>query len=308
MHPKVEPPSEERTREDPARRPDAARNDPRPGVIREDEVRADALVAWISSPMGRRFLEAAEDLVLLHLFHWSRTGRTVLEVNCGTGLLQQALRRMGLDVTGCEPSPALRRIFVETPGHRGIIDPAHADLLPYGDGSFDHVLVHLWRGTDPEEAGKALAEARRVAADGVAVLVWNRVSLPGLFCRSGTTPLVRLDAWRLYHRLVLAGEGRVAVAGALYGPPATWGKPRPKVEDGEHRGHLAGPVRRLCRKARVLLAGCPLPGLFGGLCLLRLDPPPARPMTATPIRFRKVRFANGRLAQGCSERAGEQDA
>lgn len=166
--------------------------------------------------MGSCLAAATADLVLRALARWPAGGRTVLEVNCGTGLLQQTLRGMGLDVTGCEPSPALRELFAAQLGYTYVVDPAHADLLPYGDKSFDWVVVHL-EYTGRANLEQTLQEARRVALCGVAVLVWN--TLP-LLRRKGFAkgPMQPCSALAVYKALRAWQAGVLRVHGRFFFP------------------------------------------------------------------------------------------
>ncbi|MDO5537576.1 MAG: methyltransferase domain-containing protein, partial [Desulfovibrionaceae bacterium] len=155
--------------------------------------------AFSATCAGQCLAAAEEALVRRALAVWPEQGPTLLEINCGAGLLQRPLRAMGFDVTGCEGSPALREAFARSLGIRHVADPAVCDLLPYGDGSFDWALLHLERGASSEQVEKALAEAGRTALRGLAVLFWNRLSLAGL--TSGSLPLLPLSSWSLQRRL-----------------------------------------------------------------------------------------------------------
>ena len=80
----------------------------------DDEQHAARLESWYASHPGTCLLCAQKRLLARGLAPWPHEGRTLLEVNCGPGLVEPHLRAMGLDVTGCEPSPALRRDILLT--------------------------------------------------------------------------------------------------------------------------------------------------------------------------------------------------
>ncbi len=252
-------------------------------MMTDDEQHAARLEEWYASPAGTSLLAAQKRLLAQGLGPWPQTGRTLLEVNCGLGLLEPGLRAMGLDVTGCEGSPALRERFSLRLGYTFVVDPAKADLLPYGDASFDWVLLRLehWE----EDCGKEetlralLQEARRVALKGLAVLVWNRCSLPALLDPRHKICARPISSLRVFRELVSLREGRVRVRGALYLPMCLWPFVRARAS-GEATGRQ-GCLRQL---ADCVLDHVPL-GLFGGLCLVCLELPPSRPMTARPLRF-----------------------
>jgi SAM-dependent methyltransferase len=103
-------------------------------------------------------------------------GRWV-DVGCGTGALSQAIleRADPARVTGIDPSVS----FVEH-AHRHVVDPrvtfavGSADALPLEDGSADAIVAGLVLNFVPD-LGAALAEMRRVAAQGAIVggYVWD---------------------------------------------------------------------------------------------------------------------------------------
>ena len=168
----------------------------------DDEQHAARLESWYASHPGTCLLCAQKRLLARGLAPWPHEGRTLLEVNCGPGLVEPHLRAMGLDVTGCEPSPALRNRFSSRLGYTYIVDPAHADLLPYGDASFDWVLLRLEHTKCGTDLAAVLGEARRVALKGVAVLVWNRWSLPALCDVRHTINASPQSAVRVFRELV----------------------------------------------------------------------------------------------------------
>lgn len=131
------------------------------------------------------------------------SGRRVLDVGCGTGVVTRELaRRVGPSgrVTGVDPSPALievaQRLRVETGLDRADFAVQDGRALPFPDAAFDlttaiTVLCHV-----PERA-EVLREIARVTRPGGTVLVMdgeyaaNQVEHPD---RTLTARIV--DAWR----------------------------------------------------------------------------------------------------------------
>lgn len=266
----------------------------------ETQERARALFAWEESLQGRLVLAAQEALLRRFLAPWQAPGRSLLEIACGSGRLQPCLRAMGFDLTGCEPWPALRDACRAGLGNSYLVDPAQTDLLPYADGSFDYALLRLDRGTGGNRVQAALDEARRVASRGVALLLWNSCSLPALapllrakLSGEGSLlpPLTALAAPSAARRLLGLREGRLTGGGALFLPlrsPPRAGK----------RADPPGPLRGFFEPGRPLRG--PLAACLCALSLLRLDLPPARPLTARPLRVGKLRFSGPALG-GCPD-------
>ncbi len=251
-----------------------------------DNARPGVSATWPDLPEGRCWLEAGRALVLRALAPWAADGATLLEINCGAGWLQPDLRSAGFDATGCEPDPALRERCADGSGLPLPVDPAHADLLPYGDGAFDWALLHLERGVRREALEQCLSEAARVAVRGVAVLFRNRFTLGAPF--ADQPPLASWCGWRLRRSLRAVRPCRTRVFSALALPRPLWTA-------------REGAFWRRVEPARRLLNG-PLPLGLGALCLLRCEYGPTAPLTATPLRVRRVVFRDRSL---CGERAWE---
>jgi len=112
-------------------------------------------------------------------------GEKILDVGCGTGSLTFALARaadLG-EIAAIDYSP----VFVEEAIRRNTdprIKVQHADAcaLPFEGGTFDRALALLVLHFVPE-AGKAVAEMRRVVRSGgvVAAAVWDHLGgMPGM--------------------------------------------------------------------------------------------------------------------------------
>lgn len=110
------------------------------------------------------------------------TGRTALEVGCGTGLVMQRVAGFAAHVTGIDVSPGMLARARE----RGLdVREASATALPFPDAAFDvvysfKVLAHV----DPVEP--ALAEMARVTRPGGHLVfdAYNRDSLRFLVKRA----------------------------------------------------------------------------------------------------------------------------
>ncbi len=250
-----------------------------------DNGRTKALLAWLDQPAGRCWLEAERALVLFALASWRADGATLLEINCGAGWLQPELRRAGFDASGCEPDPFLRDRCAATAGPTFTADPAHADLLPYGDGAFDWTLLHLERGVDRAVLEACLREAVRVSLRGTAVLFRSRYTLGAPFSR---LPLASCCGWHVRRRLRAIRPCRTRVFSALALPAPLWTA-------------REGAVWTRVESARRVLNG-PLPLGLGALCLIRCEYGPSAPLTATPLRVQRFVFSDSRL---CGERAWE---
>jgi ubiquinone/menaquinone biosynthesis C-methylase UbiE len=125
---------------------------------------------------GRR-ADRLEKVLLSELLADFNDARSALEVGCGTGHFTRWLAERGLCVTGLDASPTM---LVEARRYGG---PAcllgDALALPFAKGAFDltFLITTLEFMSDPL---RALAEAVRVARQGVVVGVLNRHSLLGL--------------------------------------------------------------------------------------------------------------------------------
>ena len=112
-------------------------------------------------------------------------GEKVLDVGCGTGSLTFALPKFADlgEISAIDYSP----VFVEAANRRNTdprikIQQADACALPFEDDTFDRALALLVLHFVPE-AGKAVAEMRRVVRSGgvVAAVVWDHLGgMPGM--------------------------------------------------------------------------------------------------------------------------------
>ncbi len=109
-------------------------------------------------------------------------GETILDIGCGTGSNLLFLLKMGLDITGLDPSPYMLDIASKKMGHRADLYRDYAENLPFEDNSFNHAcLVTTLEFVDNPR--KALEEAFRVTKDRVFIGVLNRYAFKGIQLR-----------------------------------------------------------------------------------------------------------------------------
>lgn len=138
--------------------------------------------AWYATPRGRR-ADRAERALLERLLAPLATARSALEVGCGTGHFTRWLAGRFLRVIGLDRAPAmLAEARRRQPGLLLVQGDAHH--LPIRSRAVDlgvFVITLEFVG----EPAQALAEAVRVARQGVLVVALNRWSLGGFSRRWG---------------------------------------------------------------------------------------------------------------------------
>jgi ubiquinone/menaquinone biosynthesis C-methylase UbiE len=143
---------------------------------------APRYAGWYTTPRGQR-AEQAERALLAWLLQPFPQAQSVLEVGCGTGHFTAWLASQGLRVVGLDRAPAMvaemRRRYPEIPGLMG-----DAHRLPVRDRAVD-LVVFVTTLEFLEAPIAALAEAMRVARQGLLMVVLNRCSLGGLSRRWG---------------------------------------------------------------------------------------------------------------------------
>ena len=132
----------------------------RPGDIWWNEHEPLSMLRTMLNPVRFGFFRA----VLTDEGRIEPRGRTALDVGCGGGLLAEECARLGLSVTGIDPSTRSVRTAREHARESGLAInylAAAGELLPFGDASYDavfccDVLEHL------EKPATVIAEISRV--------------------------------------------------------------------------------------------------------------------------------------------------
>ncbi len=103
-------------------------------------------------------------------------GAAALDIGCGIGRSLMALRDMGLNVTGIDPSPHMLEFAEKNLKNTADLYRGFAEDLPFDDNSFNYAcLINTLEFVDNPR--KALEESFRVAKDKVFIGIWNRHSI-----------------------------------------------------------------------------------------------------------------------------------
>lgn len=217
---------------------------------------------WAASKAGDFALCRKRALVEQLIAGWSRRGRSILEVGCGSGYFLEAFWEAGLDIYGLDPSQEHLALARQRLGGKVDLALGQPDHLPFGKEEFDYVAVlnPLGFSADPEII---LHEAFQVAKHGVLIGFFNKHSLHRLSCfyNRGSCSFHALH-WHSCLRVLalvkrISGGLRGSLRATLFGPPHTW-----------DRGGLWKKIN-----APVL----PIP--FGAYVALRVDLSPGHPVT-----------------------------
>jgi SAM-dependent methyltransferase len=141
-----------------------------------DEQIAPHYEAWYETPEGRR-ADALEKALLRRLLGSFPYAQNALEVGCGTGHFTRWLSEQGLRTIGLDLSAAM---LVQAQVPNGVLlVRGDALRLPFADGAFD-LVAFITTLEFLERPQEALAEALRLARQGLLLGVLNRWSLLSL--------------------------------------------------------------------------------------------------------------------------------
>jgi SAM-dependent methyltransferase len=137
---------------------------------------------WYATARGRR-TSRAETALLEWLLADFPDARTLLDVGCGSGHFTAWLEGSGLSPIGLDRAPGmLRALHGRRPGLPVLLADAHA--LPIRDRAVD-LVVFVATLEFVDDPRRALAEAMRVARQGVVAVALNRWSLGAVSRRIG---------------------------------------------------------------------------------------------------------------------------
>lgn len=135
---------------------------------------AEAYAQWACRDGNQRIIDL-ENRVMMEMLR-PVCGDRLLDIGCGTGASLAPFLGRGIQLTGVDPSPYMLDIAKKKFGNRVDLHRAHAEDLPFEDNAFEYAALCLCLefADDPE---KALAEACRVAKDGIFVGILNKYSV-----------------------------------------------------------------------------------------------------------------------------------
>jgi len=136
----------------------------------------DALACrqWLNSGSHQATL-ALENRLMLEMLQ-PLCGKRLIDIGCGIGNSLLPFMEKGAYLTGVDPSPYMLDIAHARVGRRVDLHRAYAEDLPFDDNFFHYACLCLTLEF-VEDPRKALAEACRVAKDGVFVGVLNKFAL-----------------------------------------------------------------------------------------------------------------------------------
>lgn len=231
---------------------------------------------WYDTAAGTFALYMQKLLIEKGLAPWSQRGRTILEINCGSGRLQKKLHNLGFDVFACDPSPKLREQFCKQLPNPFTVQAGSAMCLPFEDDEFELALLHLDNPQDLLALSCVLSEARRVSTLGFAVSYWNSLSLATPRQISPHLSLPSCGFWQIFKGLLTLGEKNFRTVSALAGPEDSW----------NISTRLCG-IRALCN-----FLNTPKRGFFGCCCLTCITLQRQRPLTGRAIRTQRFSLAD----------------
>ncbi|AGC49758.1 class I SAM-dependent methyltransferase [Lawsonia intracellularis] len=187
------------------------------------------LAEWYVSPQGSFALEQEYKLFQNLISIWPRRDYTLLNIGCGVGAFLEMFWDYGFDVTGLDNNLEVLELSSNRLKNRAEFQLGALDDLPFEDESFNYAsLVTILEYV--EDPKKILAEAFRVASDGIIVGFTNKWSINHII--NSTLQLLHkkpkkdsqwVSPWQLI-RLTkqLYPECRIYCRSTLLGPKRTW--------------------------------------------------------------------------------------
>ena len=106
-------------------------------------------------------------------------GETLVDIGCGTGESLMPFIKMGIEVTGIDPSPYMLDIAQKKLKNHADLHRGFAEDLPFDDNSFNHACLFTTLEF-VENPRKAIEEACRVAKDSIFIGFLNRYAIKGI--------------------------------------------------------------------------------------------------------------------------------
>lgn len=132
---------------------------------------------WYESPEGR-YIDSQENGLFLKLVN-PRPGQSILEVGCGTGHNVLFFEKLGLKVSGIEPSKGMLEIAGKRCSPDVYLCAGEAGRLEFPDNSFDIVVI-ITAIEFMKDPLSALREAFRTSRGVVYIGVLNKLSILGV--------------------------------------------------------------------------------------------------------------------------------
>jgi len=132
---------------------------------------------WYETSEGH-YIDSQENGLFLKLVK-PESGQSILEVGCGTGHNILFFEKLGLKVSGVEPSKGMLEVATKRCSHDAYLCAGEAGHLEFPDNSFDIVVIitALEFMKDPQSA---LREAFRTSRGIVYLGVLNKLSILGI--------------------------------------------------------------------------------------------------------------------------------
>jgi len=136
-------------------------------------------------------------------------GKRVLDIGCGAGTLARSLSERGARVTGVDPNTEALEIAREAVPE-GVFQAAHAESLPFANGSFEGaIFLNSLHHVPGPAMDRALQEAARVVGSAGPIVVVEPLAEGSFF--SALRPVedetdVRTASQEALHRVLESGE------------------------------------------------------------------------------------------------------